>query len=243
MGQQYVAMHEAHLRLRQGDLPFARVWAEDQGLEKYLQEKPLVSEGASADVIRDYELLIFARILIAAQQYDQALVLLDKLLPALSKLNHPIKIIEAQILIGIARDALGQSNQAIKSLKTALNLAGPANFLRVFLDEGDSAIRLIEQIHEQGFFSPLTQKILTMLPNFQVESTRPENFPKMIEPLSEREIEILHLLVSRLSVPEIAKNIHISVSTLRTHIRNIYRKLDTHSRHETVSKAQELGII
>lgn len=200
-------------------------------------------EHASADVIRDYELLIFTRILIAAQQYDQALVLLDKLLLALSKLNNPIKIIEAQILMGIARDALGQSNQAIESLRTALNLAAPADFLRVFLDEGDPVIRLIEQIHELGIFSPFTQKILMVLPNFQVESAQPESLPKLIEPLSEREIEILRLLVSELSVPEIAGNIHISVSTLRTHIRNIYRKLDTHSRYETVSKAQELRII
>ena len=244
MSQRFVALHEAHLHLRQGDLPFASAWAEDQDLEKYLQmEKLPTSERVGENVIRNYEFLIYARILMAAQQYAQALMLLDKLLPALSKLNHPIKIIEAQILMAIARDALGQSNQAIESLKTALNLAAPADFLRVFLDEGDPIIRLIEQIHKRGFFSPLTQKILTVLPNFQVESAQAESLAKLIEPLSEREIEILRLLVSELSAPEIAWNIHISISTLRTHIRNIYRKLDTHSRYETVSKAQELGII
>jgi LuxR family maltose regulon positive regulatory protein len=61
--------------------------------------------------------------------------------------------------------------------------------------------------------------------------------------LSEREVQILHLLDSERPVPEIASDMYISVSTLRTHIRNIYRKLDTHSRFEAVSKAKDLKII
>jgi len=244
MSNWYVALHEAHLRLRQGDLHFARAWAEKRDLEKYLQlEKMLPSEHASADVIRDYQLLVYVRILIAEKHYAQALALLSKLLPALLNRNNPIKIIEAQILMGIIQIALGRTSEAIESLKIALKLAAPAGFLRIFLEEGDTVSHLIKRIHKQGESSPLASKILEASQYVHIEPVDIASNLHLIEPLSEREIEILRLLVSELSVPEIASDIHISVSTLRTHIRNIYRKLDTHSRYETVSKAQELNLI
>ena len=72
---------------------------------------------------------------------------------------------------------------------------------------------------------------------------RVEDAPELIEPLSERELEILRSLVSELPVPEIAGRYHIAVSTLRTHIRNIYAKLGVHSRFEAVTRAKELKLL
>jgi LuxR family maltose regulon positive regulatory protein len=69
-----------------------------------------------------------------------------------------------------------------------------------------------------------------------------EKKSKLVEPLSEREKEILHLLATDLTVPEIAAHLHIAVSTVRSHVKSIYGKLDVHSRYEAVSKAKDLGV-
>ena len=72
---------------------------------------------------------------------------------------------------------------------------------------------------------------------------KPEIPTKSLDPLSEREIEILRLLTTDLSAPEIAEHLHIAVSTIRTHTKNIYSKLGVHSRFEAISKAKDRNLL
>ncbi len=243
-GKQYVSLQEAYLQLRQGNLQFAQNWAEKRCLKEYLDVRKLEpSENTGADVIRNFELLLYARILMAEYRYKDAYGLLSKLLPAFSQLKHRVNVIETYILLAVTQNVLGQTRGAADSMKAALELAVSADYIRIFVDESPSANHLIEQIRSTGDLSSFAQEIL-MVSQGKVAQSKPSmDSSTLIENLSDREIEILLLLVSELTVPEIAENIHISVSTLRTHIRNIYRKLDTHSRFETVSKAKDLNII
>ena len=237
-------MQEAYLQLRQGKLAFSRAWAKRRGLEAYLQAESLeVSENSGAELIRDLELLVYARVLLAEKQYPDASTLLRNLLPVLLQSDHQAQIIETHLLLGITQDALGYTKNAVKSMSAALELAAPANFLRIFLEEGDVAIRLVRQIQAQEGPSNFLKKILASIDRAPSKSSSSGPSQELGTSLSDREVEILHLLVSERSVPEIAANMHISVSTLRTHIRNIYRKLDTHSRFEAVSRAKDLEII
>jgi LuxR family maltose regulon positive regulatory protein len=243
-GKNYVDLQEAHLQLRQRNLAFARVWAEKRSLEKFLlMEKLSPSSSKSSDMIRALELGVFARILLAEKEYNQALQLLSILLPEITRLGHKSKIIETNILAAVAHQGLGNQEKAIGSIKSVLDMAAPAEYIRIFIEDGHAVFYLFTQLQTQGPLSHFIQKILGVSANVVSQTNQIEAAVDSFEPLSEREIEVLRLLESELNVPEIAADIHISVSTLRTHIRNIYRKLDTHSRFETISKAKKMNII
>jgi LuxR family maltose regulon positive regulatory protein len=243
-GKNYIDLQEAHLQLRQGNLAFARAWSEKRGLEKFLlMEKLPPSNSKSSDMIRAMELGVFARILLAEEKFKQAVQLLSNLLPEITRLGDISKIIETNILAAVACQGQGYQNEAIVSMHAALELAAHSEYVRIFLEDGHSILHLIPKIKNQENYSQFIQKIQAISAGFLSNVVKNENEAELLEPLSEREIEILRLLESELNVPEIAADIHISVSTLRTHIRNIYRKLDTHSRFETISKAKDLNII
>ena len=239
-----MVLQEAYLQLRQGNLRFAREWAGKGGLKTYLDSGELEPSGSTgADVIRNFELLLYARIMLADKNYLDAYRILTKVLPAFSQLGHRVKVVETHILIALSQNALGRTRQAFDSIKIALELGFSADFLRVFLEDGPEVVKLVRQTRTEGESASFAQQILAAGQDLPVTDEPVKNIPVLEESLSKREIEILRLLESELTVPEIAANIYISVSTLRTHIRNIYRKLDTHSRYETVSKAKELNIL
>lgn len=243
-GRNYVDLQEAHLQLRQGNFVFSRVWADKRKLKNYLVIDELhPSRSISSDLIRDLELVVFARILLAEKRYNQALELLLKLLAEFSRLRNLSKVIETKILAAVAQHGLGNHHKAIESIKGALDLAAPAEYIRIFIEDGHAVLNLIPQLQTKGALSHFVQKILDVSPNVVSQTNQIEDAVGSLERLSEREIEILRFLDSELNVPEIAADIHISVSTLRTHIRNIYRKLDTHSRFETISKARDMNLI
>jgi LuxR family maltose regulon positive regulatory protein len=102
---------------------------------------------------------------------------------------------------------------------------------------------LIEESVSRGYDSKFARDVLASLKGKRVELQPIAMAANLVEPLSDREIQVLRMLESELSIPEIAGHLHVAVSTLRTHIRNIYSKLDVHSRFEAVSKARDLNLI
>ena len=176
-------------------------------------------------------------------QFVEAYDLLANLRPGLEQLAHQAKIIESHILTSMVLNAQGKTAQATTSIETALRLAAPAGFIRIFWDEGPEIIALVKKVNTQGKYANFTQKILSAGTKGSVEIAKPERSSNLVEPLSEREAEVLKLLQSDLSAPEIADQIHISVSTLRTHIKNIYAKLGVHSRFEAITKGRDLDLI
>lgn len=239
----YVDLQEALLYLRQGNPYAVEVWASRRALEAFLEEEKLVETGnLGADVILCYELIVYARLLIAKKHFDNAINLLRKLMPLLERLGHRMKILEIQILIAIGMYAKGEIVEALPIINSVLTTAEHQGFRRIFLEEDLLLYDLINETIWRGYHSQFAEGLIDTLKTNR-GGVRSNQDSELIEPLSEREIEVLRLLRSELSAQEIANHLHISVSTVRTHNKNIYGKLGVHSRFEAVSKAKDLDLI
>jgi LuxR family maltose regulon positive regulatory protein len=155
-----------------------------------------------------------------------------------------IQIQRARVLHGS-----GQPAEASAALVEALRLAEPEGIVRPFLDEGDALQGLlvdlygsIERANPSGHANPLLRFIDSLLTG-STGVPHPAGIEPLIQPLSERELEILRLLNTSLNSPEIAARLYISVSTVRTHIKNIYAKLNVNRRIEATQRAADLGLI
>jgi LuxR family maltose regulon positive regulatory protein len=147
----------------------------------------------------------------------------------------------------LAYEAQGNRLQALAVLKRALSLAETEGYVRIFVDEGEAMRLLIEKQsrNRDHTLSAYADKLLAAF-------TQPVAAPKsaiihqksdMIEPLSERELEVLKLLRSELSGPEISRQLIVSIHTLRTHTNNIYNKLGVNNRRAAVRRAEELDLL
>jgi LuxR family maltose regulon positive regulatory protein len=152
--------------------------------------------------------------------------------------------IETLALESLAFQALGDIDQALYCLGHALSLAEPEGFVRVFADKGEPMARLLYQAAERRIAPEYAGRLLAAFPAVEPAPTalsRPS--PEMIEPLSEREREVLLLIAEGLSNREIAQRLFLSLSTVKVHTYNIYGKLGVHSRTQAVAKARALGIL
>ncbi|MGD8475233.1 MAG: LuxR C-terminal-related transcriptional regulator, partial [Anaerolineae bacterium] len=216
----------------------------------------------------DAERLILARILIAqhrmlrgaaqaghppdTHELRNLLQFLDRQIRVTEAAGWTGTLIELLILQALARQehALGHrsdASQALASLERALALAEPAGYFRIFVDEGTPMARLLEQAAVRGIAPSYAHRLLAAL-DASVSAEEGEGPPvphpqRLVEPLSRRELEVLGLLATELSGPEIAQNLIISVTTVRSHTRSIYGKLGVHSRYEAVARARELGLL
>ena len=237
----YVACQQAHIWVRQGNLRSAHRWAARRELETYCHAEQLGSTGKiSRDVIRLYELIVYARLLIAEKQLTKAINILKLVLPALEDFDYTAKIIETHLLSAITKYDLGDASGAISALKKAIRSAQPEGYTRIFLDERTSVVRLLQELITLGEPADFAENLLEQSSRSAV---KPKTKTTLVEPLSERELEILRMLRTELSAPEIADHLHIAVTTMRTHTKNIYSKLGVHSRFEAVAKAEELNLL
>lgn len=240
----FVDSQGALLYLRQGNIQAVNRWIAARGLESYLDDWVVDNDqGPGAAVILHYELLVFARYLMTQERYREALGLLSKLRSPVERLGHLAKILEIGILTAIALKAIGETQRAISAIKGVLSAAEPERFKRVFVDEAPLLSGLIDETISYGFESRFAKDILSALSEGREKYEPLEKAETLIEPLSDRELQVLRILESEMGVPEMAGHLHIAVSTLRTHIRNIYYKLGVHSRFEAVSKAKDLNLI
>lgn len=139
--------------------------------------------------------------------------------------------------------SLGNKKTAIELLIKALQLAEPEGFVRTFLDAGPEIVDLLKIIQKQNYSPEFIRKLLA---TFSGASTTIPSIPKqagLLEPLSDREIEVLRLMSEGLTNPEIASRLVISLSTVKTHLIHIYGKLNVRNRAEAVLKAKEINII
>jgi LuxR family transcriptional regulator, maltose regulon positive regulatory protein len=147
--------------------------------------------------------------------------------------------VQAWLLEAIARDALGDAGAARRALERALDLAQPEGLLFPFLL--DPAPGLLDRHRRLGTaHAVLISEILTVLSGSEAHEGSP---PRLIEPLSQSEIRVLRYLPTKLSAPEIADQLYLSVNTVKTHMRHVYDKLGAHRRHEAVERARALGLL
>jgi LuxR family maltose regulon positive regulatory protein len=153
--------------------------------------------------------------------------------------------VQAWLLEAIARDALGDAGAARRALERALNLARPEGLLYPFLF--NPAPGLLERHRRLGTaHATLISEILNVLAGR--EPPAPAGNERggqrgLREPLSQSEIRVLRYLPTKLSAPEIADQLYLSVNTVKTHMRHVYDKLGAHRRHEAVEQAHALGLL
>ena len=184
------------------------------------------------------EYIILARILIAQNKPEEAERLLQRLIKNAIAGNRIATAIQMHLVMVLALSAQGRLDAAMNELKKTISLAQPGRFINVFVFEGQPVETLLDKILS-GEKIPYAKKISMAFKSSK--SLKKEGV--LIEPLSEREIDVLLLLSAGLSNKEIADRLYISLNTVRTHTKNINSKLNVHSRTKAVARAKELGII
>jgi LuxR family transcriptional regulator, maltose regulon positive regulatory protein len=158
-------------------------------------------------------------------------------LPAADAALHPVLRLYAWLITALAQHGLGRQDLAALALEEALALAAAEGYRRPFV-AGFPLRRLLERhLARPTAYGPLAAELLDAL------ARGGEAPPGLLEPLSERERAVLRLLPALLSNPEIAAELFVSVNTVKTHIKTIYRKLDVTGRRDAVSRARELRLI
>ena len=143
---------------------------------------------------------------------------------------------------------------ALQSLARAIELAEPGGYIRVFVDEGtpmrllilDFRLRIEKQARvEARKLKGYADRLLSAFPQAgpTPKSTIRDLQSTILEPLSERELEVLRLLATDLSSTDIAQQLVVSTNTVRSHIKSIYGKLNVHQRHAALERAKELGLL
>ena len=159
-------------------------------------------------------------------------------------------LIEIQVLQALAQKATGDTKKAMVALEQALLHAEPEGYLRIFLDEGQPIQMLLAQWLAHASAGSLRDYAIRLLSQFDAEphlvtATQEKASPagSLVEPLSQRELEVLHLLALGRTNQEIARQLIVAPGTVKAHAASIYRKLDVANRTEAVSRARQLGIL
>jgi LuxR family maltose regulon positive regulatory protein len=232
----FAANWMARLRLARGDLEAAA----------FEQER---AAGAGEVLVAAWELerTTLARLLIARGERDEALRLLERLREAAETTGSAIEILALQAL---ALRAIGEKVKAMSTLARSLSLAEPEGYVRTFVDEGPPMAKLLSEVLEarqsgrQGSPSPSAHYLRKLLAALERDATgtAPPG-AELPEPLSERELEVLILIAAGKSNRQIAKELFVTAGTIKAHIRNIYRKLEVHSRTQALARARELSLL
>jgi LuxR family transcriptional regulator, maltose regulon positive regulatory protein len=246
-----IATRKVRVWVAQGRLGEALGWAREQGL----------SVENELSYLHEFDHITLARVLLACYLSDhsnssisEVMGLLERLLKAAEERGGKGSVIEILVLQAIAYHAQGNLPAALVSLQQVLALAEPEGYVRIFLDEGPNMLQLLREaaaseiMPRQGL-PTYTDKLLVA---FEAEHKRsadespyptPSASQPLIEPLSQRELEVLRLLKTELSGPEIAHELVISLSTVRTHTKSIYSKLNANNRRAAVKRAEDLHLI
>jgi LuxR family maltose regulon positive regulatory protein len=184
---------------------------------------------------------MLARAYLAQGEAEKALAVLEPLLPPAEAAGGFLRITEVCLLKALAFQALGDVSAALVSLERALSLAEPEGYVRLFLDEGPPAARLLYRAAERGIQPTYAGRLLAAFP--EAPSRLPPSSPSIIEPLTERERQILQLIAEGLTNKEVARELVLSVGTVKVHAHNIYGKLGVSGRTQAIAKGRELGLL
>ncbi|MEN8240422.1 MAG: LuxR C-terminal-related transcriptional regulator [Chloroflexota bacterium] len=183
-----------------------------------------------------------ARVYLAQGDASAALAVLRPLRKQVEAKGEADKYLKIMILLACANHANDETDEAVQLLGEAMGLAEPNGFIRIFVDEGLPMAQLLSEAAAQGIMPNYVSKLLTV---FEAEVQKNDLSPsqQLVDPLSEREIEILNLIAAGLKNKEIAEQLIISLNTVLYHIKNIYRKLGVNKRTLAIAKAKEIKII
>src|SRR5580700_2566734 len=227
----------ARVWIAQGRLGEALGWAREQGL----------SADDDLSYLREFEHITLARVLLARhsderaeQSVHEAARLLERLLLAAEEGGRTGRVIEILVLRALAHQALEDIPAALGFLDRAVTLAEPEGYVRVFADEGTPMAALLRAVAKQGTRRDYVRRLLAAVNKTEHGSPTEQ---ALIEPLSERELDVLRLLGTELDGPAIARELMVSLNTMRTHTKNIYAKLAVTNRRAAVRRAAELNLL
>lgn len=231
-----VAALKTRVWVAQGRLGEALDWAREHGL----------SARDDLSYLREFEHITLARVLLVRYKSDraersmlEAMGLLERLLQAAEEGKRKGSVIEILVVQALAHHMQGDIRAALVPLERALTLAEPEGYVRIFVDEGRPMAVLLEAAVKKGIAVNYVRRLLTA---FGKAEDRTLAKQVMSEPLSERERDVLRLLGTDLSGPDIARELMVSLNTLRTHTKNIYDKLEVNNRRAAVRRAKELDL-
>ncbi len=190
-----------------------------------------------------------ARVLLAQGNPTSAITLLEPVRQQMVEKRWKDEHLKVLVLMAVAHQANGEKEKARQLLGEALTLAEPSGFIRLFVDEGEPVRKLLGRMKDEG--GRMKEYIHTLLAAFpEEENVRPASFSgvvnksqPLIEPLSQREVEVLRLIAEGLSNQEISERLFLALSSVKGHNRNIFDKLQVERRTEAVARARELGLI
>jgi LuxR family maltose regulon positive regulatory protein len=220
----------ARLQLSSGDIRAARRWADEAA----------VSTADELTYLREYEHLTLARLLLATSRATEAIPFLEQLHAAAEESGRASSAIEAQILLALARASAGDVSSAVLTLADALGHAEEERLVRVFLDAGAPMTSLLETAVAHDRSAMQAAALLAAGARRGARAGRTP--PRLVDELSGRELDVLRLLRTELSGPEIAAELIVSLNTVRTHTKAIFSKLGVNSRRAAIRRADELGL-
>jgi LuxR family maltose regulon positive regulatory protein len=227
----------------------ARLWIANAQLRDALgwARQAGVSGDDELHYLREFEHITLARLLLARARSERSGALIGEALALLGRLGEAAaagsragSMIEILVLEALALQAQGDTADALGALERALTAAEPDGHVRVFMEEGQLMSSLLEGAARRGIAPGYTAELLAAGAASGHPSPRRQG---LVEPLSERELDVLRLLGSDLSGPEIANELMVSLNTLRTHTKNIYMKLGVNNRRAALSRAKELDLL
>jgi LuxR family maltose regulon positive regulatory protein len=247
-----IAALRARVQIATGDLTSATRWAYDRGIS--IQDDP--------DYLREYDHLTLARLLLARHRNEEhgnlareatlgaLLGLLGRLHDAAAEAGRDGSVLEIAVVQALAHHAHGDLPAALTALTRALvDAPEPGGHVRLYLDEGApmtalmndaaDAVELTVDAEQGGAVRARIRQLLERATT--VENAEPPHPPT--DPLSPRELDVLRLLASDLTGPEIARELFITVNTLRTHTKRIFTKLDATTRAVAVQRARHRGLL
>ena len=233
----------ARLRIAQGRLSDARLWAEEHGVD--LADDP--------SYLAEFDHLTLARLRVEecrvaeeAGGLDAVIALLDRILAAAQASDRGGSVIEAHLVRALAQHARGDRARALADLADALRPGTPVGYQRLFLDEGapvEELLRGLANGPDAATAAQATDLLRAGSAPALRHVPRPDSSGPEDEQLSDREIEVLRLLATELTGPEIARRLFVSVNTLRTHTRHIFTKLGANTRRAAVRRAAERHLL
>jgi LuxR family transcriptional regulator, maltose regulon positive regulatory protein len=232
----FFAAQEARLWLTTGHLEEAMRWA--QAYAPTLTENP--------GYLHEFQKVSLARVWFAHRQVKDALHLLDQQYAEAKNAGRIHSLIEIQIVRAQVLSAMGDTEASRRALTHSLTLSEPQGYLRRYLDEGQPMATLLQQTPlRDPHLRAYRERLLSLFPEVepQVESIPLTSTSGLIEPLTSREVEILHLIAAGRTNQEIAQQLTVQPSTIKKHINNIFGKLGATHRTQAVALAHEQRLL
>jgi LuxR family maltose regulon positive regulatory protein len=228
----FADLMEAHCRIVRGD---------QEALERWIAGRQPLERLSPDTRVLESQVVAHARLLL-----DDAHGALNDLAQVREKAKAAgwtQRLVEILVLEAQAHEALGQRSQALVRLEEALDLSLRGGFTRPFVKAGENVLPLLRHLIASDLSTEQYVFVETVVDALDAEIEPSPAASELVEPLTDREMDVLRLLPTKLTTAEIAERLYISYHTVRTHLKHIYGKLDAHSRHEAVTCAEDFGLL